>query len=138
MNPYVSKAASVLKKTPAGLSAAQQSMETLYKAYFDYKKVVQVESTKREAISAWRDVKLNELSNQRELLEKFMKKTFNERANVIEKFFEGMDRAIENNDDNLLDKSIMGIVEIAKSSPLLQVKELMDAMRNSDVKVIDI
>ncbi|TDN43319.1 hypothetical protein C7389_1413 [Azoarcus indigens] len=113
-------------------------METLYSAYFNYKNVALVEGTKREAIAAWRDVKLSELTNQRELLEQFMKETFKERATVIEGFFEKLDEAIESGNDNLLEKSIMGILTIAKHSPLLQAKDLMDAMRNPDVKVIDL
>lgn len=139
MTALVNKAGTLLKKLPAGgLNAAQQSMETLYSAYFNYKSVAQVEGTKREAIAAWRDVKLGELSNQRELLEQFMKETFKERATVIEGFFEKLDEAIESGNDNLLEKSIMGILTIAKHSPLLQAKDLMDAMRNPDVKVIDL
>ena len=139
MTALTAKAGTLLKRLPAGgLSAAQQSMETLYSAYFNYKSVAQVESTKREAIAAWRDVKLHELTNQREVLEQFMKETFKERASVIEGFFEKLDQAIESGNDNLLEKSIMGILTIAKSSPLLQAKDLMDAMRNPDVKVIDL
>ena len=72
MVTITTKAGTLLKKLPAGgLNAAQQSMEALYRAYFNYKSVVQVESTKRDAIAAWRDVKLEELANQRELLEQF-------------------------------------------------------------------
>ena len=67
-----------------------------------------------------------------------MKETFKERATVIEGFFEKLDEAIESGNDNLLEKSIMGILTIAKHSPLLQAKDLMDAMRNPDVKVIDL
>ena len=139
MNALATKAGTLLKKLPAGgLNAAQQSMETLYSAYFNYNWAAQVEGTKREAIAAWRDVKLGELTNQRELLEQFMKETFRERATVIEGFFEKLDQAIESGNDNLLEKSIMGILTIAKHSPLLQAKDLMDAMRNPDVKIIDL
>ena len=139
MTAIANKAGKLLKKLPAGgLKAAQQSMETLYGAYFNYKSVAQIEGTKREAIAAWRDVKLGELTNQRELLEEFMKETFRERASVIEGFFEKLDQAIETGNESLLDKSIMGIITIAKHSPLLQAKDLMDAMRNPDIKIIDL
>lgn len=37
------------------LSAAQASVQTLHEAYLDYKKITEVERTKREAIAAWRD-----------------------------------------------------------------------------------
>ena len=139
MTTSVVKAGVLLKKLPVGgLNAAQQSMETLYSAYFNYKNAALVEGTKREAIAAWRDVKLSELTNQRELLEQFMKEIFKERAIVIEGFFDKLDEAIESGNDNLLEKSIMGILTIAKHSPLLQAKDLMDAMRNPDVKIIDL
>ena len=139
MTALAAKAGTLLKKLPAGgLNAAQKSIETLYSAYFNYKNVAQVEGTKRQAIATWRDANLTELTNQRELLEQFMKEIFKERATVIEGFFEKLDQALESGNDNLLEKSIIGILTIAKHSPLLQAKNLMDAMRNPDVKVIDL
>lgn len=67
-----------------------------------------------------------------------MKETFKERAIVIEGFFDKLDKAIETGNDDLLEKSIDGILSIARQSPLLEAKAIMDAMRNPDVKIIDI
>lgn len=137
--PPIKNAAMVLKRAPSvSLSAAQESVQMLYGAYLDYKKIVVAEETKREAIKSWRDTKLTELTNQREILELFLKETFKEREILIEGFFDTLDKAIETGNDSLLEKSIDGILSIAKQSPLLEAKALMDAMKNPDVKVIDI
>lgn len=123
---------------PKHPDAAMLAFQSLYNAYFSYKGTTQVETTKREAIAAWRDVKLNELNSQRELLEQFMKETFKERAVIIDGFFERLDEAIESGNDSLLEKSILGIISVAKHSPLMQAQELVEAMRSPDVKIIDI
>lgn len=123
---------------PKRPDAAMLALQSLYNSYFAYKETTQVETTKREAIAAWRDVKINEISSQRELLEQFMKETFKERALIIDGFFEKLDEAIESGNESLLEKSILGIISVAKHSPLMQAKELIEAMRSPDVRVIDI
>jgi hypothetical protein len=135
----IKNATMALKRAPSiSLSAAQESVQKLYGAYLDYKNVVAAEETKREAIKSWRDTELTELKNHREILELFLKESFKERGMVIEGFFDTLDKAIETGNDSLLEKSIDGILSIARQSPLLEAKALMDAMKNPDVKVIDI
>jgi hypothetical protein len=139
MLPIKSATIAALKRAPSiSLRAAQQSAQTLCIAYIDYKKVVATEETKREAIKSWRDTKLTELTNQREILELFLKETFKEREMTIKRLFDTLDKAIETDNDSLLEKSIDGILSISRQSPLLEAKALMDAMKNPDVQVIDI
>ena len=139
MLPIKNAAIAALKRAPSiHLRAAQQSAQTLYSAYIDYKKVAATEETKREAIKYWRDTRLTELTNQKDILELFLKEAFKERALIIESFFEALDKAIETGNDSLLEKSIDGILSISRQSPLLEAKALMDAMKNPDVQVIDI
>lgn len=135
----IKSAAMVLKRAPSiSLSAAQESVKMLYGAYLDYKKIVAVEETKREAIKAWRDTRLTESANQREILELFLKEIFKERGAGIDGFFNELDKAIDTDNDSLIEKSIAGILSIVRQSPLLEAIALMDAMKNPDVKVIDI
>ena len=132
-------AVSLLSKMPKGsFLAAQESANSLYGAYLSYKTTAQTEQTKRQAIAAWRDVKVQELTNQRAILEEFMKETFKERAAMIGGFFNALDKAVETGNDTLLEQSVSAILSMAKESPLLKAKDLMDAMKNPDVRVIDI
>lgn len=127
------------KKLPlAPINAANESLNVLVKAYSDYKITAQLEKTKRTAIIAWRDTKTTELNNQRGVLEEYLKLTFKERSTNIEKFFDVLDKGIESGDDSLIEKSIAGILSIAKDSPLAGARELMIAMRDPSVKSIEI
>ena len=128
-----------IKKLPMGhLNAANGSLNMLVEAYSNYKSTAQLEKTKRTAIVAWRDTKTTELNNQRGVLEEYLKLTFKERSTNIEKFFDVLDKGIESGDDSLIEKSIAGILSIAKDSPLTGARELMIAMRDPNVKSIEI
>ena len=136
------KAASLLTQVKAlplpQVNAANDSFKMLVDAYSNYKHTVQVEKTKRTAIEAWRETKVHELNNQREILEIYLKETFKERAKNIEGFFATLDKGIESGNDNLIEQSIGAILSIAKQSPLAEAKELMVAMRDPNVRTIEI
>ena len=126
-------------KLPVGaINSAGESLRLLQESYFSYKKIAETEKTKRTAIAAWRDTKILELTNQREILEKYLTLTFKERAKNIEGFFNVLDEGIKNGNDKLIEQSIGAILEVARQSPLEGAKELISAMNNQDIKVIDI
>lgn len=128
-----------VKSLPIGhLNSANNSLSMLVDAYSNYKNTAQIEKTKRTAITAWRDTKTTELNNQRKVLEEYLKLTFKERSTNIEKFFDVLDKGIESGNDNLIEKSIEGILAIAKDSPLTGAQELMNAMRDPNVRSIEI
>lgn len=125
-----------LPTTP--INAAGDSLKTLVDAWSNYKNTAQIEKTRRAGITAWRDTKVLELNNQKEVLELYLKETFKERAKNIEGFFAALDKGIETGNDKLIEKSIGAILEVSKQSPLTQAKELLIAMRDPDVKSIEI
>jgi len=120
------------------VSAARESFEMLSAAYFTYKNTVQIETTRRTAILAWRDTKLAELDNQRQVLEMYLKYQFQERAHLIDEFFVRLDQGIQDNNSHLIDSAIGAILNIARESPLANAKELITAMRDPSVKSIEI
>ena len=120
------------------VGAANDSFKMLVDAYSNYKTTVQVEKTKRTVIEAWRETKVLELNNQREILEIYLKETFKERAKNIEGFFATLDKGIDSGNDNLIEQSIRAILAIAKQSPLAEAKELINAMRDPNVRSIEI
>lgn len=120
------------------INAAGDSLKTLVDAWSNYQNTAQIEKTRRAGITAWRDTKVLELNNQKEILELYLKETFKERAKNIEGFFAALDKGIESGNDELIEKSIGAILEVSKQSPLAQAKELLVAMRDPDVKSIEI
>lgn len=120
------------------VNAAGDSFKMLVESYTRYKETVQIETTKRAAISAWRDTKLKELSNQKEILELYLKETFKERAKNIEGFFAALDKGIENGNDQVIQQSLQAIIHIANQSPLAQATQLITAMKDPNIKEIEI
>jgi hypothetical protein len=110
----------------------------LVTSWVEYKKVAEVEGTKRAAISAFRDVKLEQIGAQRAVLEQYLAKTFEERASTIHNFFERLDKGIETGDSALISGAIGAIVDITKQSPLTGARELINAFYDPDIKTIEI
>lgn len=129
----------IVSKAPAiPVQAAQSSFEMLVTSWVEYKKVAEVEGTKRAAISAFKDVKLEQIGAQRAVLEQYLAKTFEERASTIHNFFERLDKGIETGDSALISGAIGAIVDITKQSPLTGARELINAFYDPEIKTIEI
>jgi hypothetical protein len=131
---------STLPKTlPAvPLNTVGSSLQMLVTAYQDYQRIAEEQKTKRAAVAAWERVRTEELRQQRTLLETYFTGVFEERRHVIEGFFATLDRAIDSGNDALLTQSISGILAVARQSPLAEAAQLLEAMRNPNVNVIDV
>jgi hypothetical protein len=128
-----------IERFPLGpINAAEDSFKILVDAWSNYQIVSQVEKTRRAGIVAWRETKVLELNNQKEVLEYYLKETFKERAKNIEGFFAALDKGLESGNDKLIEQSIGAILEVSKQSPLAAAKELLVAMRDPNVKAIEI
>lgn len=125
----------IIKPSPLALA---DSAKMLIEAHENYKKTVQIETTKREAIQAWREVQVKKLSDKRELLETYLSQHFSERRYVIEEMFTRLDRGIDENNDLLIKESLNSIVSVVRQSPLADVDKLMADVSNPDVPYIDI
>lgn len=127
------------KKMPGvPLTAAQAALNCLFEAHYEYRKVAETERTKREAIGAWRDVRLEEIKNQREILERYLVGIFQERRQIIQELFERLDSGISCGNSQIIEHSLGAILSVAKQSPMFGVEEVLTAMQNKNVKVIDI
>ena len=120
------------------VAAAGDSLKMLVDAWSSYKQTVEVETTKRAAIQAWRDTKLAQLENQRRVLEDYLAHAFKERSVMISGFFNALDHGIKSGDSQLINSSLGAILAIAKESPLAQAKEIVLAMNDPNVGFIEI
>ena len=93
------KAVSLLTQVKAlplpQVNAANDSFKMLIDAYSSYKHTVQVEKTKRTAIEAWRETKVHELNNQREILEIYLKETFKSVQKTLKVFLQRLIKALK-------------------------------------------
>lgn len=131
------KIAKVPAKIPtAGFEAASNSMQMLIQTHHEYKKIAAQEKTKREAIEAWKDVRLTELSHQKEILKTYLEETFKERREMIDGLFDALDKGMDSGNMDVINAAIGGIINLSKDSPLQNVDKLIHAMKDNDTKVI--
>jgi len=85
-----------------------------------------------------KDVEIEKIQAQKEVLKTYLEGIFSERRYMIEEMFDKLDKGIENNNLELIQMSMSSIVSIAQESPLKQVESLMSDFKNDDVKSITI
>jgi len=100
-----------------------------------YLTVAQQESTKRTEIRAQRDVALEKIRSQRDVIMKMMHYTYAERAAVINKSFEALDKSLETGNVELAVQSMNMMVDIVKSSPLKTLGEVHAALESGQFKL---
>lgn len=135
----MSKTVQVLNRLPIvnGMGTASSALKMLMEAHNEYQKVAAQEETKRQAIEAWKEVRLTELHNQKELLRIYLEETFQERRYMIDGLFKILDKGIETGNMDTVNMAISGIINISQHSPLRQIDNLMLSLKNDDVKVIE-
>ena len=106
------KFASVSKNMALG---ALSSMEMLMSSYERYKTTVQIETTKREQISAVKDIQISKIQAQKELLRSYLDQTFAERRSTINELFMRLDQAIDSGDVQQISVFVNGITDIVKT-----------------------
>lgn len=116
---------------------AKEAFDLLVNSYCDYKKVAEVEGTKRDAIEAWRQVNVGKVQAQTEILKEYLEHTFAERRHTIDGMFAALDMAIQKGDKDLMSTAMSGIVQIVKTSPLQNVEKLLMDLQDDSVKHID-
>ncbi|MDK4534943.1 hypothetical protein QGZ99_07665 [Kingella kingae] len=85
---------------------------------------------------AWKDVRLTELSNQKEILKTYLEETFKERREMIDGLFDALDKGMDSGNMDVINAAIDGIINISKDSPLQNVNKIIHAMKDNDTKVI--
>jgi len=129
---------SLFGKTKPSPTQALDGLKMLLNAKNENHRVTEEEKTKRVNISAMRDVEIEKIQAQKEVLKTYLEGIFSERRYMIEEMFDKLDKGIENNNLELIQMSMSSIVSIAQESPLKQVESLMSDFKNDDVKSITI
>jgi hypothetical protein len=112
-----------------------ESVVSVVNEITDYLKIAEIETTKRTEIIAQRDIALATIQAQRENISKLLTYTFQERAAVIQKQFETLDKAIANGDTVLASHSLNAMVSVIQSSPFKTVQEMQALLGNKDFVV---
>ena len=134
----IKKAMSMVGKTKPSPTQALEGLKMLVNAKSENHKITQEETTKRKNINAVRDVEIERIQAQKDVLKTYLEGIFSERKYMIEEMFDKLNKGIENDNLELIQMSMSSIVSIAKESPLKQVESLVNDFKNDDVKSITI
>ena len=134
----IKKATSQILKNSDKVAVPSGAASDLFNAWIDYKKIREVEVTRREQISADRDVKLAAIRESADVLRMLINETFEERANNFERYFALLERGFENDNDKEINAALAMIVEQTKVSPMGQAAQLVNQINDPNVKFIDI
>lgn len=99
----------------------------------EYETTKEVERTKRLAIEKATEIHLEKIRANKETVENISKAVFNERSKVIDKNFEVLEKALDEDKDALAVEAMKGISEIVKESPLKDFDSISNALQNDDV-----
>lgn len=99
----------------------------------EYETTKEVERTKRLAIEKVTEIHLEKIRANKETVENISKAVFNERSKVIDKNFEVLEKALDEDKDAVAVEAMKGISEIVKESPLKDFDSISNALQNDDV-----
>ncbi|MGN0016066.1 MAG: hypothetical protein ACI37O_01845 [Candidatus Avelusimicrobium sp.] len=107
----------------------------LTKMAFDVQKFCEVQENKRTLINAQREVMVQKIQAQKELMLTYLEKSFDERKTNFAKLFNLVDEAMATNNDRQLDLALRSINMLAASSPfkaLCSVEETKKALEDKN------
>ena len=103
--------------------------------FLDYLKVREQEETARQRIRAKRDVLVQALESEKDIILKYFEYRFAERKSALEQFFVLLNAATERGEGKALDAALTGIVNILQENPLRDLAEFRKNMTNPDFQL---
>lgn len=97
--------------------AAASAFNNIIDKYVEYKKFQEEQITKRVEIEAKRDVAIESIRSQKEIVMFTLTNIFKERGASLEKMFETLDKGIETNNADIINAALSGIVSVIKKCP---------------------
>lgn len=94
------------------------ALNTIATHVSEWQRIQEEEGTKRNAISAQRDVLVQRIQADREMFLEALRENYKERAVVYCKSFDMLDKAIESGQIEIAQLAMAGILEQIKNNPL--------------------
>lgn len=124
----------VLKKTIKNVPGTQllEGLMQVKKAHTEYQVVREQEITKRLEILSSRDISLEKIRAQRDLIKTFVDATFDERKQALTAQIKVLDRALEKGDTATLKFALDAMVNTIKSSPFESIADMRAQLDSKD------
>jgi hypothetical protein len=120
------------KLSGQSLSSPTEVLSTLKafsEAATDAVKFCEVQKTKREEIRANRDIRIRQLETQRDIIMRYLERSFDERKYLFEEQFKVVDHALQTGNTQELAISLQCINDLAKSSPFKALTDIGNVQR---------
>ncbi|QNG35562.1 hypothetical protein F1C76_02130 [Geodermatophilaceae bacterium NBWT11] len=111
-------------KTMVTSADALGALNNIVDALREYGRTKEVEQSKREELDVYRTVEVAKIDAARRTLESYLANAFAERSRTTTDLFTRFDEALSRGDDTAAAAVLVGIVDIAKSSPLAAMGDL--------------
>ncbi|MGY1722745.1 hypothetical protein [Blastococcus sp. SYSU DS0533] len=98
----------------------------------DYLRLREEEQTKRAKIDAYATVEVARIQEASSFLKQYFEQVFAERSTTIDGLFRHLDIAMTNGDGRATEAALQGIVDLAKSSPLVDMGDLSQVRKAMD------
>jgi len=110
----------------------------LLKAYQENYSISEQHHTIRKNIQSEKEIRLEEIREKSKLIKEYFNNSFKERRENFDKMFDKLEEALKSNDTNAITVYSNMIIETVKTSPLDNIKQLIDDYNNSNIKEIEI
>ncbi|MGL4912841.1 MAG: hypothetical protein ACRC3Y_10485 [Romboutsia sp.] len=115
---------------------ASDVLKAVVESKRDYEKTKEEETTKRLAIEKATEIHLAKIKSNKETVEEISKAIFSERKNVIDKSFDVLERALDEDKDTVAIAAMNGISDIVKESPLKDFDSISNALQNDNIDLV--
>lgn len=123
-----------LKKSGKGFPGTQllDGLMQVKNAHNEYQTIREQEITKRLEILSSRDINIEKIKAQRDLIKSFIDATFDERKQVLTAQIKGLDNALDKGDTAALKYCLDAMVNTIKSSPFENIADMHAQLENKD------
>jgi hypothetical protein len=123
------------KKSPLPAMNPEQlgeSAKNVITSLLDFSKARESEQTSRLEIKSKRDVAIATIEAQRDTMLTFLELRFGERSKLYDNYFTLMDTALKNNDTEMVNKALEGLVTVYKENPFLGLNDFKRLMQDKN------
>jgi hypothetical protein len=99
------------------------ALNEIVSAALEYRKIREVELSKRAAIAAAEQIEVDRIHAAEQILRLYFDRVFEERAKTSDEMFARLDQAMDTGDPQMVHAVVRGIVDLAQASPLAGMED---------------
>jgi hypothetical protein len=108
---------------------AMEALQKMVSAYSEYRIVAEQEATKRREIRQRSNVERQRIQAERELLMRYLERSFDERRENFARLFSLADEALDRGDTTQLGQVLTSITQLAATSPFKSLADVASARK---------